>query len=108
MKADLILKIHLVNLKRIVSGEKRNEYRDNKAYYHKKWRDLDEDFCTINPPKIIKLEAGYQKDCKYAIIKVEKIRYEQFFGETKPIPEDFKYGDIAYNIYISEVLEHNL
>jgi len=108
IKTDLYLTIRLNELSRIVSGEKTEEYRDNKEYYHKMFKTLDENSKVIEPEvKTIKFRGGFNYS-KYAIVSVKMIRYEQFFGETGPIPEGFEKEDIAYTIYIDKVLEHNL
>jgi len=105
MKEQLTLTIKLVELTKIVSGLKVEEYRDSKEYYHKLFKELDSEFYVVDPPKTIYLRAGYSKTSKYAIIEVDKIRHEGFFDN---IPEGFKSGDLAYTIYIKKVLEHNL
>ena len=105
-KADLNLTIRFAELKRIVSGEKVEEYRDSKEYYHKIFKELDETFKVIKPEiKTLKLRAGYSKNPKYAIVQVKEIVHEQF---NNFIPEAFEKGDKAYTIYIEKVLEHNL
>lgn len=108
MKKQLTLTIKLEELKKIVSGQKKEEYRDSKEFYHRIFKELDENFYVIDAPDTILLRAGYDLKKPYAIVKVDKIRHEEFLGLTKPIPEDFQKGDLAYVIYISEVLEHNL
>lgn len=108
IKEDLYLTIRLDELKRIVSGEKTEEYRANKEYYHKVFKTLDDNSVVTEPSiKIIKFRGGLNYS-KYAYVSVKFIRYEQFFGETKPIPENFEKGDIAYVVHIGEVLDHNL
>jgi hypothetical protein len=44
MKKEITLTIHLEELKRIVSGEKKEEYRASKEYYHKMFTPIDDDF----------------------------------------------------------------
>ena len=125
---QLNLTIKFAELKRIVSGEKKEEYRDSKKYYHDIFKKLDKDSYVINAHTTLLLRAGYlrlkefevkekngvffespiDQSKKYAIIEIEKIRYEQFMGLTKPPPENYKLKDIAYVIYIKSILEHNL
>jgi hypothetical protein len=108
MKKEITLTIHLEELKRIVSGEKKEEYRASKEYYHKMFTPIDEDYCSIELPETITLRCANQNINWYAKIKPKKIRHEQFLGITKPIPENFKHGDIAWTIFIEKVIEHNL
>lgn len=109
IKPDLTLTIKKVWLEKIVSGEKKEEYRDAKEYYHRMFKELNEGAEVVKPViKTLKLRAGYRKDSPFAIVEVDKIRYEQFFGETKPIPDGFEKEDIAYVIYIKSVIYHNL
>jgi len=105
---NLTLTIRLEELKRIVSGQKTAEYRDSKEYYHRIFKELDKDFFVVDAPKTITLRAGYSNDKPFATVEVDRIRHEQFFGETKPIPENFQKGDKAYVIYIKNILETNL
>jgi len=105
MKDQLTLTIKLDELKKIVSGEKKEEYRDSKEFYHRIFKELDENYKVIDAPKTILLRAGYSLDKPYVIIEVEKIIHEQFLNF---IPEDFKKGNLAYTIYINKVLETNL
>lgn len=109
IKTDLTLTIKKKWLNEIVSGRKTEEYRDDKAYYLKLFRLVDQKtFLVKTPPKTLKLFVPYQKHTFYCIVEVKKIRFEQFLGKTKPIPEGFKKGEKAYVIYITKVLEHNL
>lgn len=105
-KAELTLTIKKKWLQKIVSGEKIEEYRDSKEYYHKIFKEFDfKTFHVINPPKTIKLFVPYQKHTFYCIIEVEKIVHEKFEID---IPEGLKMNDLVYTIYIKNVLEHNL
>lgn len=123
---QLTLTIKRGPLNEIVAETKIEEYRDSKDYYHKIFKEFDEETSSVlNGPKTILLRNGYLKTKEhivkekngilyespidqskpYCIVEVEKIRLEQFINF---IPEDFKKGDIAYTIYIKSVIEHNL
>ncbi|MHA1658102.1 MAG: hypothetical protein ACTSUT_03130 [Promethearchaeota archaeon] len=131
---QLAMTIRTIWLEKIVSGEKKEEQRESKLFYHRLFKNpkngigLNKKSFIINPPKTILFRAGYlktkehtikskngvffespiNKSKKYAVVEVESIRYEQFMGLTKPIPEGFVKGDISYVIYIKSILEHNL
>lgn len=123
---QLVLTIKRHWLNEIVSGRKTEEYRDSKDYYHKIFKELDQEtYHVLNAPKTILLRNGYLKTKEhvvkedngvlyespldqskpYCIIEVEKIVHEGFFDF---IPENFEKGDLAYTIYIKSVIEHNL
>lgn len=106
IKADLTFTIRLKELKLIVSGQKVEEYRASKEYYYKKFGELDPITCEPKKEiKTIKLHCPYKDNAPYCIIKVSKIRHEQF---NNSIPENFDKGDIAFTIYIEKIIEHNL
>ena len=124
---QLTLTIKKEWLKKIVSGEKTKEYRNSKDYYHKIFKDFNnETFLVENAPKTILLKNEYSlktkeyevkeingcsfespidKSTLYCIIEVEKIRHETFINV---IPPEMTRGQTAYTIYIKNVLEHNL
>lgn len=126
---QLVLMIKKPWLEKIVSGEKKEEYRESKAYYYqmflKKFGGFDEGYWVLEPPKTLLLRCGYLKTKNhvvkedngvlyespldqskpYCIIEVEKIRHEEFI---EFIPDGFQQHDRAYTIYIKRVLEHNL
>lgn len=105
MAKRLELTIHLSELKKIVAGTKKEEYRASKPYYHNIFKELDKEFYVVNGPEEILLRCANKFINFYALIEVDKIRHEGFFDD---IPEGFKSGDLAYTIYIKRVKEHNL
>jgi hypothetical protein len=108
MKNEITLTIHLSELRKIVSGEKKEEYRAAKAYYFKLFEAIDDNAVVKNPCKTILFRCANQNINFFARVSIKEIVYEQFFGEKKPIPENFNLGDIAFTIYIDKVIEHNL
>jgi hypothetical protein len=103
---NLGLRIKLDNLQRIVSGEKKEEYRSADDFYFKKFGGkINENAVFSNSPKIIKFYVGNEKNCKYAICEIKEIAFEQFINF---IPENFNKFDEAFTIYIEKIIETNL
>lgn len=104
MNKQVTLTIKLDNLKKIVSGEKNEEYRAVKQYYIHLFGPANKEG-IVNNCGFIKLVCKNKSVDYWAIIEVKEIAHEKFVNF---IPENFKKNDTAYTIYIKKVVDHNL
>jgi hypothetical protein len=105
-KIDLI--ITLENLKEIISGEKKEDYRQFSRYNQKALCELIKEDQLYYPRKDlthVRFLAGYRKDRKYALCEISGIYFDLF---KKFIPRGMKPGSEAITIEIRQVVEHNL
>lgn len=109
--SQVCLTIFEKELRRIVSGEKTQEFRDSTEYYFNR-------FCKPHAGEIrngLKYRA-FRDDIKtlklvsrnyYAVIEVTRIRHV-VFGDKLPINENFCKGDVAFCIDLGKIIDTNL
>ena len=102
---DFSLRITKANLRLIVSGEKKHEFRDSIEFYFRRFATLKDGFWTLKKVDRLKLYVGNEQNCEYAIVKVSRLRHVVF--EDKLI-EEFKRGDTALCFDIEGVIETNV
>ena len=103
----LELKIKRVFLEQIISGEKKEEYREPSDFNMSRLFRLDHEQKMFYDKGIdkIKFVAGYAKDADWATVKVKKIDLYTFVHN---IPEGFNKGDESIIIDLDEVLDYKL
>ena len=105
MKADLTLIIEKKFFDRILSGEKKEEYRSLSDYYINRFCVFKgEQFVDMKPIKTICFAVGYAKDRQTAIVAVNGIFIDTF---ENLIPAGFKKGDQCFTIELGKVLQRN-
>jgi hypothetical protein len=117
MKNEILtLTINAEPLKRIISGEKVEEYRSISKHYFQLFCNKRTEgehkgkFYVSNPPELndykkiekIRLQNGYSLDRPFIIIGIKMIRIEKFVNY---IPESMKPGTECFTLYLGNVIE---
>lgn len=103
MTHDLIIKQK--HLEEIVSGAKKEEYRDVTDRLLKQVCDLDSEgnATGYKPIKTLRLFAGYKKDRKFAVVEVRDIELDVYLDDDGNETED------EYFVFVlGKVVETNL
>lgn len=103
MTLDLIIKQK--HLEEIVSGAKKEEYRDVTDRLLKQVCDLDSEgnATDYKPIKTLRLFAGYKKDRKFAVVEVLDIELDVYLDDDGNETED------EYFVFVlGRVIETNI
>lgn len=104
----LSLRITEENLLKIASGEKKIEYRSGTLYYEKMLvKAVDEKNKAVFYPfnKIHLFCGNISGGGKQLTAELTAMYFVQFFDQ---IPEEFKKGDLAFELHIGKIIEKNL
>jgi hypothetical protein len=102
MTLNLVIKEK--HLHEIVSGEKKEEYRDLTDRILKQVCNLDEngDAIDFKPIKALKLFAGYRTDRKFAVVEVDEIAIDAYLDEN-----DNETDDEYFVFSLGKIIEKN-
>lgn len=97
--------IRQLEMAKIISGEKRHEYRDSTEFYHKKFCTFNEELnkYVLKTAEEISPIMMHDIHGNFVLIEVTRLRHVKF--EDK-LAEDFQKGDIAYVLDIGKVIDY--
>lgn len=86
----------------IMSGEKKEEYREPTDYWFRRLMVIENNIpVAVKPFKYIRLCVGYNKDREEAIVEIKDIYHCKF---VKNIPEGFRKGDESFVIELGQII----